>query len=64
MLMYESYHLFRTSLDIRVICRVLGGCGGDGGFIVEAVEITSGFLEILDPFLGLDAGPAVSAGSH
>jgi hypothetical protein len=30
------------------------GSGGiDGGFVVEAVKVASGFLEILDPFLGL-----------
>jgi hypothetical protein len=39
---------------------LVGGSGGffgsggvDGGFIVEAVEITTSVLELLDPFLGL-----------
>ena len=30
-----------------------GGSGIDGGFVVEAVKVASGFLEILDPFLRL-----------
>ena len=41
---------------------LVGGSGGfvcsggvDGGFVVEAVEIASSFLELLDPFLGLPA---------
>jgi hypothetical protein len=30
------------------------GSGGiDGGFVVEAVKVASGFLEVLDPFLRL-----------
>lgn len=31
----------------------VGGGGVDGGFVVEAVEIASGLLEFLDPFLWL-----------
>lgn len=32
------------------LCR---GGGGHGGFVVEAVEVATGGLELLDPFLGL-----------
>lgn len=38
-------------------CSVVGGTGsgggGNGGFVVEAVEITAGVFEVLDPFVGL-----------
>lgn len=30
------------------------GGGGEGGFVVEGVEVTAGFLEVVDPFLGLE----------
>lgn len=33
----------------------VGGGGVDSGFVMEAVEIASGLLELLDPFLGLVA---------
>ena len=32
----------------------VGGCGGHGGFVVEGVEVAAGFLELGDPFFGLD----------
>lgn len=38
------------------VTRGFGGVGGggvDGGFVVEAVEVAAGLLEILDPFLWL-----------
>ena len=38
-----------------MICRVLGGCRGNRCLIVEAVQVTPGLLEVLDPFLGLVA---------
>lgn len=31
----------------------VGGCGGDGGLIVKAVQIAAGVPELADPFLGL-----------
>jgi len=37
-----------------VILRVLGGCGCDGGFIVEAIQIAAGLFKIFDPFLRLE----------
>lgn len=39
-----------------LIAGSFGGLGGgrvDGGFVVEAVQIAAGFLEVLDPFLRL-----------
>ena len=38
----------------------LGG-GGEGGLVVEAVEVAAGSLELLDPLLGL-AGVLASFG--
>jgi hypothetical protein len=29
------------------------GDGGDGGFVVEAVEVTAGLFELVDPFVRL-----------
>lgn len=43
-----------------MIGRVLGGCGGDGGFVMEAIEIASGFLKVLYPSLRLSARGRVS----
>lgn len=51
--MHIADHLLWAGLGIGVIGRVLGGCGGDGGFIVEAVQIASRLLEVFDPLLGL-----------
>ena len=53
--MNEPYNFFRTSLGLRLVCGILGGRGCDGGFVMEAVEVTAGFLEIPNPFLWLDA---------
>ena len=47
-------HLFRAGLGLSMAVRVLGGCGCDGGFVVEAVEIATRFLKFLDPFLRLE----------
>jgi len=51
--MDESYELLGTGLLVGGFeWRV--GCGrGDGGFIVEAIEVAADFLEFFDPFLGL-----------
>lgn len=45
--------LFRAGLLIRGGGWLLGGGGRDGGFVMEAVEIASCFLEVLDPLLRL-----------
>lgn len=39
------------------LCLLLGslGCAGEGGFIVETVEIAASLLEFLNPFLGLSS---------
>lgn len=47
-------HLFWTSLLVGLGFRALGGCRCDSGFVVEAVQVASGFLEVLDPSLRLD----------
>ena len=51
--MHVADHVLWTGSGLGLICRSFGGCGGDGGFVVEAVEIASGFLKVLYPFLGL-----------
>lgn len=43
----------RTRLRITSCGRLGRGRAVDGGFVVEAIEITAGVLEVLDPFLGL-----------
>lgn len=43
-----------------MVGRVLGGCGGDGGFIMEAIEVASSLLKVLYPFLGLSVRLQVS----
>lgn len=35
------------------IGRIGRGDGGDGSFIVEAIEIATGFLELVNPFMRL-----------
>jgi hypothetical protein len=44
-------------LGAGLLVRCSGGFFGsgrvNGGFVVEAVEVTAGVLELLDPFLGL-----------
>jgi hypothetical protein len=45
--------LLRVRLLVTCGFGRFGGSGIDGGFIVEAVKVASGFLEILDPFLRL-----------
>ena len=47
-------HLFWASLSLDVVFRVLGGCGCDGGFVVEAVQIAACLLKLLYPFLRLE----------
>jgi hypothetical protein len=37
----------------RFICRFCGCDGGDGGFIMKAVEVTAGGFEVLDPSVWL-----------
>jgi len=49
-----SNQLFWASLGLGVVFRILGGCGCDGGFVVEAVEIAASLFEILYPFLRLE----------
>lgn len=51
--MYVADHVLGVGSRFRVIGRVLGGCGGDGGFVVEAVEVASRLPEIFDPLLRL-----------
>lgn len=41
-----------VSLLVGLLLWALGGTG-EGGLIVEAVEVAASFLELLDPFLGL-----------
>jgi hypothetical protein len=42
-----------ASLLVRGCRGLFGGSRADSGFIVEAVEVTAGVLELLYPFLGL-----------
>jgi hypothetical protein len=39
------------------LCLLLGslGCAGEGGLVVEAVEVAASLLEFLNPFLGLSS---------
>jgi len=46
--------LFRASLGLGMVFRILGGCRCDGSFVVEAVEVAASLLEILYPFLRLE----------
>lgn len=46
--------LFRIGLFCGVDFGGLGGCGRDSGFVVETIEVATGLLEFLDPFLGLN----------
>jgi hypothetical protein len=45
--------LFRVRLLVTCGFGRFGSGGIDGGFVVEAVKVASGFLEVLDPFLRL-----------
>jgi hypothetical protein len=45
--------LFRVRLLVACAFGGFGSGGIDGGFVVEAVQVASGFLEVLDPFLRL-----------
>ena len=45
--------LFRVCLLVACGFGGFGSGGIDGGFVVEAVQVASGLLEILDPFLRL-----------
>lgn len=40
------------------LCSLLGalGSGGKRSFVVEAVKVATGLLELFDPFLGLQHG--------
>jgi hypothetical protein len=38
-----------------VVGGIFGDGGGDGGFVVEAVEVAAGGFEFRDPFLGLSS---------
>lgn len=51
--MHIADHLLWASSGLRVIGRVLGGCGSHSGLVVEAVQIAARFLEVFYPFLGL-----------
>lgn len=46
-------HLFGIRPLRDVLGRILRRCGCHGGFIVEAVEVAAGLLEVFDPLLGL-----------
>jgi len=37
------------------ISRIGRGDGGDGSFIMEAIEIATGFLELVNPFMRLNS---------
>jgi hypothetical protein len=43
-----------VSLLVSLLLGALGGTG-EGGLVVEAVEVAASFLELLDPFLGLSS---------
>jgi hypothetical protein len=43
---------FWVCLLVGLVFGALGG-GGEGGLVVETVKIATGFLELLNPFLGL-----------
>jgi hypothetical protein len=43
----------RAGLFVRGSGGFFGGGGVDCSFVVEAVKVTAGVLELLDPFLGL-----------
>ena len=58
--MHVVDHLFWAGLGLGLIGRVLGGCGGDGGFVMEAIEVASSLLKVLYPFLGLSVRLQVS----
>jgi hypothetical protein len=45
--------LLRAGLLVRGCRGFFGGGGVDSSFVVEAVEVTTSVLELLDPFLGL-----------
>lgn len=45
--------LLGARFGVAVGLRRLSGGGVDGGLIVEAIQVATGFLEILDPFLWL-----------
>lgn len=47
--------LARVRLVLRRGFWGLGGRRGDGGFVVEAVEVTARLLEVFDPFLRLSS---------
>lgn len=59
----SSLHALLVDIADQVLGAGLGGCGvvggtgggggGNGGFVVEAVKITAGVFEVLDPFVGL-----------
>ena len=51
--MYESNHLFWICSSLDMVRRVLGGCGCDGSFVVKAVQIAAGIVEVFDPFFRL-----------
>ena len=52
--MYISNQFLRTRLQLTGRFGAFGCSAGDGGFIVETVEIAASFLEFFDPFLWLD----------
>lgn len=50
--------LLGIGVEITGGLRTLRGRAGNGGFIVETIQVAAGLLEILDPFLWLS--PKVS----
>lgn len=54
MLMDEPNELLRRGLRVGFCGGRVRGCAVDGGFVVEAVEVAAGFLEVLDPSFGLE----------
>ena len=53
--------LLGASLLVRGGSGFFGGSGVDSGFVVETGEVTSGLLEVLDPFLWLLAVVSITA---
>lgn len=53
--------LLGAGLLVRGSSRLFGSGRVDGGFVVETVEIASGLLEVLDPFLRLLAIVSIAA---
>ena len=53
LLVYIPNQLFWRCLSVRLARGRIGSCGGDGGLVVKAVEVTARALEVFDPPLWL-----------